>query len=211
MKMLLQTSDTILVELDGKLEMLPNNDYTKLRIVKFGGSRITHDFGGGCRVSETYNRGIYNCECGGEMVQIYDGGVLARAILDGDTTAYREIFREWHCAKLQDEVVEVAIGAFRDRVRRRGGMYVVDGVWGVDTNGGAMFYHMDKWHNLCLVAGDTGNRTISLAGSPVHVNARTWIVIAKILFLLFPRPERVFMSQLPRVLRRRVEDTQILP
>ena len=51
-------------------------------------------------------------------------------------------------------------------------------------------------------------RTVVLPGhaKPVDVKPITWIVIAKVLFLLFPRPEGVFMGQLPGNLKRLVLD-----
>lgn len=212
MKLLLQTADTLLVEMDGRVELLPNNDYTALRVVKFGGERISHDFGDGCVIQETYNRGVYNCECGGESIQVYDGGLLARAILDDDGESYREIFAEWHGAKLQEHAVDAATGPYGDRVRRDGDKYLVDDDWAVDQNGWAFYRHDDgEWRGLCLVANRTVDRMVVLPGheKPVTVNGKTWIVIAKILFLLFPVPEPVFMRQLPERLRQSVRSAYV--
>ena len=203
MNVLLETDHTILIELDEKLEILPNNDYTQLRMIRFNGGRIEHDFGEGCVVQETYNRGIYNCECDGELIQVYDGGQLAGAILNNDIEAYRNVFAEWYSEKLEAEVVDAVISPFKDRVRRAGGKYVVDDVWAVNTNGGAMCQRGGKFQSLCLVADRTEDREIMLPGrhKAIKVNARTWVVVAKILFLLFPRPEPVFMHQLPENLK----------
>lgn len=203
MNVLLETDHTVLVDIDGKLEILPNNDYTQLRMIRFGGGRIEHDFGDGCVIRETYNRGIYNCECDGELIQVYDGGQLARAILDNNVDTYRSVFSEWYSERLQSEVVDSALAAFRERVVRTGDMYVIDDVWGVNTNGGAMYKSGGSFRSLCLVADRTEDRDIVLPGhhKAVRVNARTWVVIAKILFLLAPRPEPVFMGQLPQNLK----------
>lgn len=215
MKILLKTAGTILIELDGRPELLPNNDYTQLRFVRFDGGRINHDFGDGCIIQETYNRGIYNCECDGELIQIYDGGQVARAILDDDVEAYRTVFNEWYSERTEHEIVEMAVRGFGDRVKR-GKLgkdvdgYIVDDLWGVRTDGGAMYHHDNTWRHICLVASRTEDREIVLNGhaKPVKVGARTWVVIAKIMFLLNPRPERVFMGQLPESLKRVVMASQ---
>lgn len=215
MKILLKTAGTILIEMDGRPELLPNNDYTQLRFMRFDGGRIHHDFGDGCIIQETYNRGIYNCECDGELIQIYDGGQVARAILDDDIEAYRTVFSEWYGERTEHEVVGAVIREFGDRVKR-GKLgkgvdgYIVDDLWGVRTDGGAMYYHNNMWHHICLVASRTEDREIVLNGhtKPVKVSARTWVVMAKIMFLLHPRPERVFMGQLPGPLKRLVMASQ---
>ena len=206
MKVLLETDHTILVDLDGQLEILPNNDYTQLRMVRFEGGRINHDFGDGCVIQETYNRGIYNCECDGELIQIYDGGHLARSILENDIDAYRATFNKWYSEQLQAEVVDAAIAPFKDRVHRSGDIYIVDEVWGVNIDGGALKMVHGKFEPLCLVADRTEDRQVVLPGyhKPIKVNTKTWVTIAKILFLLCPRPEPVFMGQLPSNLKRLV-------
>ena len=184
--------------------MLPNNAYTHLRFEKFNGGRIRHDFGDGCVVQETYNRGIYNCECDGELIQIYDGAHIAQCIIDDDRAAYRRAFTEWFSAKMESEVVNNAIAPFGERVRAEKDKYVIDNVWAVGHHGGAMQRASDgDWRNLCLVADPTNEQDIMLPGrsAPVRVNSRTWVVIGKILFLLFPRPERIFMGQLPKNLQ----------
>ena len=164
MEILLQTDNTMLIDKDGRLEMLPINDYTKLRFGRFGGGRIHHDFGDGCVIQETYNRGIYNCECDGELMQVYDGGRPARAVLDGDADAYRDIFSEMYSEKMEAAVVDTALAGYGDRVRRDTvdgkAAYVVDETWAVGEHGGAMYRQKDGgWHHLCLVADPTGARS----------------------------------------------------
>ena len=85
--------------------------------------------------------------------------------------------------------------------------YEVDDMFGVNSHGIALYRTLDgQWHNLCLVVQQAVKpRELDLPGlGPTLLNEITQTILAKIMFLLFPNEERVFMDQLPDHARKHV-------
>lgn len=189
---------------------IPKNDYFVLKLNHFDGNRIFYDFEQyGARVEETYNDGVFNCYHGKYHVQIVDGNGIAKTILDRDYSAFFVLFARWHGIKQQKNVISAMLTRqYRNRIRfdKTLKMYIIDEILGVTVHGvGKQRLRSGEWSPLCLVMPSVKSHTFSLPGiGPVVINAITQTILAKAMFLMFPRKDNVFLSQLDNTVRAHV-------
>ena len=197
-----EQDDLFIVQTDGHISTLPRNDYFILKLHHFDGNRIFYDFGkNGARIEETYDDGIFNCYHDESLVQIADGESIARAILDKNYDAFFSLFARWFGIKQQEKILCTIFRQYGQRVRqdKSSGMYIIDDIFGVNEHGVGRYCTEDgKWKNMCIVVRQSVKpREINMPGiGPVLLNEITQTILAKVLFLLFPTRDIVFLNQL---------------
>ena len=186
---------------------LPKNDYFVLKLKHFDGNRIFYDFedetGGNAvrKVEETYNDGIFNCYCDDEMIQIADSQGISRAIIDKDGNEFDSIFARWYGIKSQHNMINIMLHQYKHRFEfdEANNMYIVDDMFCVDMHGVAKQKKEKSFSPVCIVVNSAVKpKIIRLPGirKPVVVNEITQTMIAKMLFLMFPKKDNVFLEQL---------------
>ena len=207
--MLEERDDLFLLQTDSGITTVPKTDYFVLKLKHFDGNRIFYDFGqGSARVEETFDDGIFNCWHGEHQVQIADGQLVAKVILEKNYDGFFALFAKWHGTKMQKEIINAVIQAHGHRIKNtQDGMYEIDNTFAVDSHGIAHFRgEDDTWKHLCLVAqSSVKEKEVELPRlGPVLLNEITQIILAKIMFLLYPTKDSVFMNQLPEYLKKQV-------
>ena len=197
-----EMDDLFIVQTDDDVYTLPKNDYFVLKLHHFDGNRIFYDFGkNGARVEETYNDGIFNCYYEKYIIQIADGITVAGIILNKNYEAFVSLFRKWYEIKAQDDIISDLLSQYSDRINfdRKLGLYIIDDIFGVDMHGVAMCRtKSNNWKSMCLVVQRSKQSTefIMPLGKIAVANQITQIIISKIMFLLFPKDDKVFLSQI---------------
>ena len=203
-----ERQDLFIVQTPGGITTLPKTDYFTLKLKHFDGKRIFHDFGrNGAWLEETYDDGIFNCHHGEHLVQVANAEVVAKAVLANNYDAYFKTFSKWHGIKQQADIISVLLRPYSHRINtnKETGMYEIDDVFAVDAHGVARFRTVDgRWLGLCLVAKTVSNKKDVELPELGHVmlNEITQIILAKVLFLLFPKHDDVFLDQLPEHAKR---------
>ena len=235
-----ERKDLFLVQTDDGITTLPKNPYFILKLSRFDGNRIFHEFRGNARVEETYDDGIFNCFLDNESVQITDSQGIAEAVLQKDYDLFKKLFTDWFTIEQQKEIIAVFLKQHAARIKTvliagenntAAGVskhtipfsskqlhgknddimigYEIDGEFIVDAHGMAYYRKKDYLHSLCVVVQSALEpKSAEIPGmGTVTLNEITQIIIAKVLFFLYPRRDGVFMSQLPDALKRQVEHT----
>ena len=206
-----ETDDLFIVQTDDDVYTLPKNNYFVLKLNHFDGNRIFYDFEkNGAHVEETYNDGIFNCYYGKHTIQIADGVTVAGIILDKNYDAFVSLFKKWYEIKAENDIISGLLSQYSDRINfdKKTGIYIIDDIFGVDTHGITMCRTKgNNWKNICLVVQSSKQSTefIMPLGKTVVVNQITQIIISKMMFLLFPKPDKVFFNQLPLKARTHVK------
>ncbi len=186
------------------------------------------------RIAETYDDGIFNCWYKKQHVQISDTKSIAHAIMTKNRDEYVDIFARWYGIRQQKETIDMIIRNYTDRVsnvssdmyvidgvfavgssaadyysKNPADMYVIDGVFAVDSHGVSHYMEDNRWNSLCLVANSIREpKNIELPGiGLVALNEITQTILAKILFLLYPKEDTVFLNQIPQHLKDHVRKT----
>ena len=186
---------------DGTVSLRRRSPYDQLKWGRLGGGHVWHKWNDDCSAYETFTEGVFNCRAGSESVQVDDPDGIASAILSDSASDYLRIFERWYGQEAQHDLIEDVVDGSGGRVRReRGGAYVVDGVFMVDSHANAWSRDgpLSPWRPLCIVADGCGTPLI------VRHPSRGWAVLtsatqavqAKINFLLRPQPDTVFLGQL---------------
>ena len=188
-------------EEDGTVSLRRESPYGELKWGRLKGGHIWHRWNNDCSASETFTEGVFNCRAGCESVQVDDPDGIAAAILSDSAPDYLRIFERWHGPEAQHDLIEDMVDGSGGRVRReRGGEYVVDGVFKVDSHANAWYRseRLGPWSPLCIVADGCGTPLIVRhpARGQVALTTATQAVQAKINFLLRPQSDTVFLSQL---------------
>ena len=204
-----ESDDQFILQTDSGLVPMPKTDYFVLKLKHFDGNRIFYTFGQTtARVEETFDDGIFNCWHGEHQIQIADGEGIAKIILEKDYDGFFVLFAKWHGIKMQKEIIDAMIRPHGGRIKHvKDDMYEIDNTFAVDSHGVAHYRAEDsQWRHLCLVAKTSvKEKTAEFPGlGPVVLNEITQTILAKIMFLLYPKPDRVFMNQLPEYLKKQV-------
>ena len=202
---------------DGYPFTVENSTYNHLRYVDYAGRRITYKFqgsvGGGSDgaseaaedvVEETYTPGIFNCRSGDKLVQISDTAAVMQAIIDDDRAGYRGLCSRWYSMSIQHEYIETYIrGSSRLSHDKAGKKFLVDGgIFAVSYKANAMFAQDEagarRWVPLCIV--NTESRREQTLCDPqmgrITITEMTQMIIGKLMFLLHPARDQVFLEQL---------------
>ena len=213
---------------DGYPFTVENSTYNHLRYVDYAGRRIMYKFqgsvagrGGGSGgseaaedvVEETYTPGIFNCRSGDKLVQISDTAAVMQAIIDDDRAGYRDLCGRWYNMSIQHEYIETYIrGSSRLSHDKAGKKFIVDGgMFAVSYKANAMFAEdgmgMRRWVPLCIV--NTESRREQTLYDPqmgrITITEMTQMIIGKLMFLLHPTRDEVFLEQLTGKARKHAE------
>ena len=206
-----ERKDLFVIQTDAGISTVPKSAYFILKLKHFDGNRIFFNFGkNDARVEETFDDGIFNCYHGEHSVQISDGQSVAKVVLDNNYDEFFALFARWHGIQKQQETLDIMFRPYGNRVKfnKKQDRYEIDDIYGVNAHGvGAYRTEDGNWHSLCLVAQQSVKpKEIDLPEiGPTVLNEITQTILAKVMFLLFPTTERVFMSQLPEYAKRHVE------
>ncbi len=229
-----ERDNTILVLENNKIKTYPNDFYNELKLKKFEGDRIILDMmskeKGIIKITETYNRGIFNVEYMGEVIQFRDKKVVCIGIKQWleakDTTHIEEAYVDLWKKNNETEIMKLCAGFFGDRVKvvdcelggHKGLAFDVDGLFRVNKQ--ATCYTQNKvngsqqtldgqWSSLCIVPNGT-IRPFSLMTKigKIQLSKNDVVILAKIGFLLSPKKiyDRVFFEQLSTPLKKVLTD-----
>ncbi len=207
-----ERDDLFLLQTNSEITTVPKNDYFILKLKHFDGNRIFYAFGqNSARVEETYDDGIFNCWHGKHQVQIANGQAIAKIILEKDYDGFFALFAKWYGTKMQKEIINTVLQAHSYRIKyakhAKNDMYEIDNTFAVDSHGVAYYRaENDQWEHLCLVVqSSVKEKAVDLpALGPVLLNEITQTILAKIMFLLYPTADGIFMAQLPEYLKKQV-------
>lgn len=193
-----------------------NTPYNRLRYIDYAGRRIMYAFDDENVVEETYTPGIFNCRARGRLIQISDAAAVTSTIVDQDKNAYDSLCMRWIDSEIQQEYIDTYVRGNRrlsyDPAAKK---YVVDGgMFRVDMYGTAESARHDgrgnvtHWSSLCIV--NTEARTSMDVVDPqlgrITVNEKTQMTVGKLMFLLHPSRDDVFLQQLDPVTRAHAEN-----
>ena len=184
--------------------------YNRLRFMDYAGRRIMYAFDDDNVVEETYTPGIFNCRTGGgRLIQISDTAAVTSAIVNRDKAAYIDLCLRWLSATHQKEYIQTYIrGNRRLAFDERAGKYTVDdGMFRVDTNGNAESAQhspcgeLTNWRSLCIVNTEARERmeVVDPQLGRIIITEKTQMIVGKLLFLLHPSEDDVFLGQLDSV------------
>ena len=185
-----------------------NSPYNRLRYISYAGRRINYAFDADCIIEETYTPGVFNCRMGGKLVQISDTAAVTAAITEMDKGAYVKLCKSWLDATIQKDYIDMYVnGNRRLSYDKDGDMYLVDGgMFKVDSHGNALVAtHADDGamtgHKfLCIVNTEARHRmdVVDPQLGRISISAQTQMVVGKLMFLLHPTGDNVFLNQLDR-------------
>ena len=197
----------VMQDADGYPYTILNTPYNRLRHYEYAGRRIMYAFDGDNVVEETYTPGIFNCRTtGGRLVQISDTAAITTAIVENDRDRYASLCIKWLSATLQRDYIATYVrGSRRLEYDARLDRYVVDGgMFRVDKHGNAEAARhrpdgsIDGYHSLCIV--NTEARSDMEVVDPqlgrLVVSEATQMIVGKLMFLLHPSDDKVFLDQL---------------
>lgn len=183
-----------------------NSPYNRLRYIDYAGNRIMYAFDDDNIVEETYTPGIFNCRMGERLVQISDTAAVTSAIVARDVDAYAKLCRRWLDATIQREYIDTYVrGNRRLSYDADKDMYLVDGgMFMVDPAGNALMAVHDTdgartGHSfLCIVNTESRSRmdVVDPQLGRISISEKTQMVVGKLMFLLHPSGDRVFLDQL---------------
>ena len=198
----------------GETDLRPKSPYFILKLKHFNGNRIFHSFSDTMRVEETYSDGIFNCyDSKDKLIQIADKDAIANLIFKKDTEGYVKLFNHWADIRFQEELIPLFFSEYSDRINydSEEGMYIIDNVFCVSNTGNAFYCNsMGSWCKICLVTSTVmymeDDIDITFLNTDDNtITKKTQVVFGKIMFLLFPKWDIVFLDQLPGKLRETVE------
>lgn len=211
----------------GEIDSKPKTDYFKLKLIDFDDNRIFYIFKEKyngkhiVKVEETYTDGIFNCYVGTALQQISDAETIAKTILNEDLDEFIATFKLWQNSYIQKHIIRTMIQELsilsRIQIKDDGDIYIIDDMFLVNKRGNAYSLKNKEWSPLCIVAN--GQHTITDNNSTTDIivsnsdktshekmNRITQIILAKILFLLYPNPDdSVFMGQLSPSVKKHVQ------
>lgn len=183
-----------------------NSPYNRLRYISYAGRRIMYSFDKDNVVEETYTPGVFNCRMGGRLVQISDTAAVTTSILEMNRDAYVRLCKSWLDATIQKEYIDMFVnGNRRLSYDKNNNMYLVDGgMFKVDADGNAlMAKHADDgarigYGFLCIVNTEARHRmdVVDPQLGRISISEKTQMVVGKLMFLLHPTGDRVFLDQL---------------
>lgn len=198
----------------GEMDLRAKTPYFILKLKHFNGNRIFHKFSDKIHVEETYSDGIFNCyDSNNKLVQIADKDAIAELIFNKDVKGYIKLVNKWADIKFQEDLIGLFFSEYQDRIwiQPMAKKIVIDSVFSVSYDGNASYWQQGKgWKPLCIVPstkthieGDIG---VTLPGGDYTIiNKKTLIVFGKIMFLLFPKQDIIFLNQLPTEFKQAVE------
>ena len=135
--------NSLLIYENGKTKLYTSDIYNMLKFKQFNGERIilnTKDKKNGkVFVQETYNRGIFNVEYGGETLQIRDTIELSKAIDEYLKTKTNTMIKELFLAKYREanyvRIMELMAKSFGKHVKVVKGEFVIHDMFMVDKKG----------------------------------------------------------------------------
>lgn len=205
-------NDFTIQSISGETDLRPKTPYFILKLKHFNGNRIFHQFSKTIRVEETYSDGVFNCYDNNKLIQIADKDAIADLIFNKDIEGYIRLFNHWSEIRFQEELIPLFFSEYSDRIKydAEKERFIIDNVFCVSYNGNASCRTQQGWSPLCLVTttkiymeDDIG---ISLTDSnDKTITKKTQVVFGKIMFLLFPKWDIVFLDQLPAKLREQTE------
>ena len=191
---------------------ITNTPYNRLRHFEYAGRRIMYAFDDENVVEETYTPGIFNCRsAGGRLVQVSDTAAVTTAIVEGDRDGYVSLCTKWLSATLQRDYIATYVrGSRRLDYDAKEDRYVVDGgMFRVDKNGNAEAAHhgpdgrIEGYSGLCIVNTEARDsiEVVDPQLGRLVVTEVTQMIIGKLMFLLHPSDDRVFLDQLDGIAR----------
>ena len=188
-----------------------NTPYNRLRYIDYAGRRIMYAFDDDNIVEETYTPGIFNCRTRGRLIQISDTAAVTSAIVERDAEAYSALCMRWLDATIQQEYIETYVRGNRrlsyDAAAKK---YLVDGgIFRVDHDGNAEMSQHSRdgrhtgWSFLCIVNTEPRKKmdVVDPQLGRISINEKTQMVIAKLMFLLHPSEDPVFIGQLGPIVK----------
>ena len=217
--------NSLLIYENGKTKLYTADVYNMLKFKQFNGERIilnTKDKKNGkVFVQETYDRGIFNVEYGGETLQIRDTIELSKAIDEYLKTKTNTMIKELFLAKYREanyvRIMELMAKSFGKHVKVVKGEFVIHDMFMVDKKGSAHYKsknkdHVNKklkrnWKYLCIVPkGKLRKMRIKTKIGEMELTRTDVEIMAKVGFLLYPDiNDSVFMNQLPKVLQEKLK------
>lgn len=217
--------NSLLIYENGKTKLYTADVYNMLKFKQFNGERIilnTKDKKNGkVFVQETYDRGIFNVEYGGETLQIRDTIELSKAIDEYLKTKTNTMIKELFLAKYREanyvRIMELMAKSFGKHVKVVKGEFVIHDMFMVDKKGSAHYLsktrdHLNKkwkrnWKYLCIVPkGKLRKMRIKTKIGEMELTRTDVEIMAKVGFLLYPDiNDSVFMNQLPKVLQEKLK------
>ena len=196
----------VMVDARGFPYTIHNTPYNRLRYMDYAGQRIMYAFDDDNVIEETYTPGIFNCRSLGRLVQISDTAAVTTTIVEQDVGAYVALCKTWLDSTIQAEYIATYVkGSARLSYDDAAKRYVVDGgMFRVDKNGNAeaMVHDADGraagWNSLCIVNTQAREKleVIDPQLGRITISEKTQMVVGKLMFLLHPSNDRVFLDQL---------------
>ena len=219
-----ERENTILILDNGMIKSYPNDFYNELRLKTFNGERIILDIQskqkGTIHITETYNRGIFNVEYMGEVIQFRDKNKVCMGVrqwlYQQESNIIEDAYVELWKNNNQSKVMQMMADFFGDRVKvvkndTDENLFEVDGLFRIN-NQGTCFTKRDisnKWSAMCVVpAGKIRPFKIQTNIGEISLTETDVVILAKVGFLLDPKKiyDRVFFNQLSRKLQRVLKD-----
>ena len=206
----------VMQDADGSPYTILNTPYNKLRHYDYAGRRIMYAFDEDNRIEETYTPGVFNCHStGGRLVQISDTAAVTTAIVDGDRDGYVRLCTRWLSATIQRDYIATYVrGSSRLGYDAKEDAYLVDGgLFRIDKHGNAesAIHGADGrkvgHRSLCIVNTEARGEieVVDPQLGRIRVAEVTQMIIAKLMFLLHPSHDAVFLEQLGPVVREHVD------
>lgn len=225
-----ERDNTLLVLENNKIKTYPNDFYNELKLKKFDGDRIILDMfskeKGIIKITETFNRGIFNVEYMGEVIQFRDKNVVCLGIKQwleaNETTEIEKAYVDLWKKNNETKLMEMLAGFFGDRVKvidcslggHKGLAFDVDGLFRINKQGTCYTktnYRRghetldEKWSSVCIVPNGTVRPfSIMTKIGKIELTGNDVVILSKVGFLLSPKKiyDRVFFDQLAQPLKR---------
>lgn len=229
-----ERDNTILVLENNKIKTYPNDFYNELKLKKFNGDRIILDMfskeKGIIKITETFNRGIFNVEYMGEVIQFRDKNIVCLGIKQwlesNETTEIENAYVDLWKKNNETKIMEMLAGFFGDRVTvvdcslggHKGLAFDVDGLFRINKQGTCYTQNVyrrgrtvsqetldDKWSSVCIVPDGTVRPfSIMTKIGKIDLTSNDVVILSKVGFLLSPKKiyDSVFFDQLTPSLKK---------
>lgn len=219
-KILEEHDDELIVMVDGRVMTIPNNSYTIVRKINFGGKRIQYEFAPFVSATETFNDRIFNLVYDKYLITVRQDMAtkICDAILDhykkGDYSEFKDLFLSVYSEEHQDELVEKFILELSPHVELvksfkhlqgtiTGNVYIVGEKFAIDPNGTSYYKREadNEWQFLCtVVTSQTQSYRVPMGDLGwAKLNEKVSGIIAKIVFFLNPNvKDSVFTNQISK-------------
>lgn len=207
--------ETLTVQLpNGQILIRNIDEYNILKYQKFKGRRIIKRIDKDCKVTETFNEGIFNIVYKDTSMQLRDKIEIAKRLSYCIENKTSEPIRQLLFDNIKDELKEDILirwlYPFGSRLSINKDCIIIDDLFKVDMNAQAYYKGANgQFNRLCIVASKTGqlNKVLTHELGNIEIDFKTMEIYTKVLFLLFPNvKDRVFFNQLPANIQKHIYD-----